>query len=297
MQANDKSVTIRQPSVANLMIDSSDRAKGSCWEFVISKPQNIANGFFTRIGATEVVLEWTVPNVPTIDGANQTITFNFTAPVASYTVSFTPGFYTVADVLDYCVAKLNSLTSAGAFVIQNVNGVPAIVSTVNLIFDVVTGTGRLYEQMNFSTPPGVSYVAPFNPDLRPYRYIDFLAPDLTYNQRVKDATTALTDQNVLVRWYFDYDNPVASDTYGFPIFMGYEPFRTRRLYNPPKQISWSSEMPIGNLGFRVIGTYSLPGLINPTNVQEVVGSNFAPYDGNSIYGNASWMMTLQLSEN
>jgi len=61
----EKAVTIRYPATANLMIDSSDRnttRNPSAWDFQITKNQSIQNGFFTRVGTTEVVLEWCEPN-------------------------------------------------------------------------------------------------------------------------------------------------------------------------------------------------------------------------------------------
>ena len=34
--------------------------------------------------------------------------------------------------------------------------------------------------------------------------------------------------------------------------MGYSPFSIRRTFNPPKQIKWSPNQPIGQLSFRVL---------------------------------------------
>lgn len=274
MNANQLGTTIRQPSVANLMIDSADRktdAYPSPWDFVITKNQSLFNGFFTRIGATEVVLEWNQPNI--IDGSNNELIFTLTTggPVTVQIAELGNNFYTVAEVLDACVAQLNDATSAGRFTIVSLGGITGIQDASGNITSV---TGSLAPQMRFADT-GAPFIYPEAPDLRPYRYLDFVSNQLTYNQSVKDATSNLRDQSVLLRWYFAFDSPVATDKYGYPILMGYEPFVLRRLYNPPKQIAWESNMPLGQVGFEVYGN---DGKI----VQDVLGN---------------WLMTLQISEN
>ena len=273
MNSNAVGTLIRVPATANLMVDSQDRrdrsnSGSSPWDFTIQKNQSILNGFFTRIGATEVVLEWDRFNIVT--GKNDTLIFAQAAAPNSVTVTLSEAFYTVADVLDACVAQLNTATTAARYVVQNVDGLYGIVDTTNVNFTVVTGT--LAPQMNFTAVADAAL--PVAPDLRPYRYVDFISSQLTYNQNLKDATTNLIDQNVLVRWYFSFDNPVPSDQYGFPVLMGYEPFNLRRLYNPPKQIAWENNMPIGQLAFQVVDS-----------------------TGAIITGNGDWLMTLQVSEN
>jgi len=259
---------IRVPATANLMVDSQDRRNGTAWDFTIQKKQSILNGFFTRIGATEVVLEWDKYNIVT--GKNDTLIFAQSAAPNSVTVELPEGFYTVAEVLDASVTQLNAATTAGRYAVERVGGLYGIVDTTTITFTGVTGT--LAPQMNFAVAGDA--VLPVAPDLRPYRYIDFISTQLTYNQNLKDATTNVSDQNVLVRWYMSFDNPVPSDQYGFPILMGYQPFYLRRLYNPPKQIAWENNMPIGQLGFQVVD-----------------------HTGAVITGNGDWLMTLQVSEN
>ena len=101
----DKGTTIRQPATANLMIDSADRDEArynSPWDFQITKGQSILNGFFTRVGTTEVTLEWNIPNglvfqsLPAISVTWQTgpSTQNV-FPVVTY-----DQFYTVEQALD-----------------------------------------------------------------------------------------------------------------------------------------------------------------------------------------------------
>lgn len=269
MISNAVGTQIRVPATANLMLDSRDRAGSDteAWDFIITKRQSILNGFFTRIGATEVVLEWDKYNIVT--AKNDTLTFNQTGGV-THTVTLSEGFYTVAEVLDGAVEALNAATAANRYAVQKVGALYGIVDTTAVAFTSITG--NLAFQMNFTLVADVAF--PVAPDLRPYRYIDFISTQLTYNQNLKDATTNTTDQNVLVRWYMSFDNPVPSDQYGFPILMGYQPFYLRRLYNPPKQIAWENNMPIGQLAFQVVDE-----------------------TGTVITGNGDWLMTLQVSEN
>ena len=68
---------------------------------------------------------------------------------------------------------------------------------------------------------------------------------------MKDASTAKIVRDVLVRWYFAFDQPPALDAYGFPILMGYTPFCLRRTFSPAKQSMWENNIPVGNLEFQV----------------------------------------------
>ena len=135
----------------------------------------------------------------------------------------------------------------------------------------------------FTSPQG--FLNPPSPtmDLRAIRYLDFVSAQLTYNQDLKDSSTNISTQNaplsvvrdVLARWYMAYDNQSARvDGYGFPIYMGYEAFVLRRLFNPPKQIRWENIQPVGNISFQV---YTDTGMLAPM-----------------TYSN--WLMTLQVSE-
>jgi hypothetical protein len=272
MNAQQVGTTIRQPSTANLMIDAEDRnftAYPSPWDFQIVKNQSLFNGYFTRIGATEVVLEWNKPNVA--DNSTLEFTLSVGGVETVLLASFGDAFYTVAEVLNAAVASLNTQTTAGRFTIATLDGLTGIQDASG---DITAVGGTLAGKMNFVIT-GSGFTFPDSPDLRPYRYLDFVSSQLTYNQSVKDATSNLRDQSVLVRWYFAFDNPTPSDQYGFPILMGYEPFYLRRIFSPPKQIAWESNMPVGQVGFQVYGN---DGLIVP-----------------GTFG--SWLMTLQISEN
>lgn len=315
----EKGTTIRQPSTANLMVYSGDRIDlsgngqpyynvtglpvfsvyPSPWNFRIQRPNSIMNGFFTRIGVTELCLEWFVPNISG-DLGNNYINFTVGGFATPQLIALTSGFYTVKDALDSLVYVLNNNTyySANSVVFSiavapiAVNDVGPPVSTTgqNVVYALCCEVASVPTSFAMSATLLRSYLD-FDvtgsqdkrrvraPDLRPYRFIDFISPDLTYAQGVKDGATNFYNDNVLVRWYFDFDSPPEFDAYGFPILMGYKPFCLRRAYNPPKQIRWETNLPIGNLGFQVVDE----------------NHNLVSNLGNARFDSA-WLMTLQVSE-
>ena len=275
----ERATPIRYPSTANLMLDSKDRPSPlttSPFDFAITKTYSLMNGYFTRIGTTEVVLEWCVNN---ISAALGNLSFSITDNNNTvHTITLTGGAYTVAEAMDEIVALLNGLNLAGYnWESTLAGGRPILGGGGTNDFTVLPPT-KLSVQLGFDPLNQVPEISQelYCPDLRPYRYIDFVSPQLTYNQDVKDSSTAPFVRDVLCRWYFADDVPPERDALGLPILMGYTSFCRRRLYNPPKQIKWSSNQPLGNLTFQVYGD-----------------------DGNIITDfepQTNWLMTLQFSE-
>jgi hypothetical protein len=268
----DKAVTFRQPSTANLMIDSADRPGGTPWDFQITRQNSILNGFFTRIGTTEVVLEWGEPNI--VEG-EILIDISGTSARSTQTLTIFDSFVTMADLL-------NEIASVSA------NGVTFTVATVGANVSINATGGRfqfltspLAVQAAITIGGGLATSKPVGnigiPDLRLYRYIDFTCPQITYAQDLKDSSTQLINRDVLCRWYMAEDQPEPADEYGFPILMGYQPFVRRRLFNPPKQVKWDTNLPLGNLVFQVYGDD---------------GELLQSYSGAS-----NFLLTLQASEN
>jgi hypothetical protein len=291
----DKTINIRQPSTANLMIDSQDRAnpntgsyalQPSAFNFQIQRTNSILNGFFTRIGTTEVVLEWSEPNIR-VDLSNNFLNIN-TAAAGDVTVTIpSPAFHNVADTMDAIVKAANALGTIGTWSVDlTTYASPALVSTVSYR---VADTA-LARQLSLITSTVIrnTFNLVVDPDLRQFRYIDFVSSQLTYNQDLKDSSTAPIVRDVLCRWYFAWDYEAANDKYGYPIEMGYNAFVIRRLFSPPKQIRWSTSQPIGNLSFEVYGDNGL--LVT----QFATPSTRAPLG--LIRFNTNWLMTLQVSE-
>jgi len=300
-------VPIRQPSTANLMLDSADRnlaINPSANDFTISRSNSILNGFFTRVGTTELVLEWLTPNFsPTADAAD-TWGIAYTAPSAP-----TPGsgnipsaFFTQADLIDYLLRLLNitGATTTPATTWSIVAEGPPSPSGVAVTLvpnqDVtIQLTGTLASRLRLPTgalaitAAGISAgLRVYSADLRLYRYLDFVSSQLTYNQALKDASTAAIVRDVLARWYFAFDQPPTEDQYGFPILMGYTPFVLRRTFSPPKQIRWESNIPIGNLAFQV---YQPSG-----ELALMTGGPLGQSPITSAAQGTNWLMTLQVSE-
>lgn len=283
-------VTIRQPATANLMVDSFDRTSsqfGLANSFQIAKTQALLNGFFNRIGLTELTLEWFTPNISPVNGNNTLVidlSGNTTGTVTD-TLTIPTGFYTQELLLNFIADYLTTisavLTPAPTWtVVASTLGSGALLTPSADVYAAFSGNLATILNLPPALLPGP--YATNNPipigaaDLRGIRYIDFISTQLTYNQDLKDASTAPIVRDVLARWYFAYDNYTAVDAFGFPILMGYEPFTLRRTFSPPKQIRWDNIQPVGNISFEV---YRDGGALCP------------------MTPNTNWLATLQVSEN
>ena len=280
----DKTINIRQPSTANLMIDSADGPqvggyRKNPWDFLINPTASILNGYFTRVATTEVVLEWNIPNISEANN-NNSLTFTVESG-GTHTIILLDGFYTTVQLLTTFINEANNSQvevvfklDASGFFVASATGSPNVSFTAT----------NLLAQLGIvpNDPADTWYLS--NVDLRYYRYLDFVSSKLTANQDVKDSTTNPYKRDVLCRWYMAYDNPVPVDSGGWPVLMGYEPFQLRRIFSPPKQIRWESNISIGQLDFQVYGTgYSVP------NGGEIIISPV--YDSRS-----NWLMSLQITE-
>ena len=294
----EKGVPIRMPSTANFMIDSTNRVPvvftpGAQFslanDFLIQKNNSLLNGFFTRLGVSEVYLDWNTPNVFK-DLSNNVLRYDVSG-VGSIAIPFLDNFYNVEQMANTIATKLNDLSGATGlgWTIQALyppgTGFSLVPSNQGVYYAL---SGNLATQMGLDNPlgglgTGVRVVIPGggnysgskrSASLTTIRYLDFVSAQLTYNQELKDATTAL-NKDVLCRFYFCQDIIPPVDAYGFPIHMGYTPFMIRREFNTPKQIKWSANQPIGQVSFQVYDqTGQLAKFTPPTN----------------------WCMTLQVSE-
>lgn len=299
----EKGVPIRQPSTANLMVDSQDRytrdASGNIEyynpvNFVINKRNSILNGYFTRIGVTEVVLEWFQPNITdTNAGFANANEFAITDSSGTHAITIPVGFYNVATLVQTMATEMSSVSgkvytasggggqaridvSGGQYQFLNSGLLSSIPERLGFETDV-SGAFHSVGEVAYNLD-GIGWT----PDLRLYRYIDFVSTSLTYNQDLKDATTAASIDNILCRWYFAEDTPSALDAYGFAILQGYEQFVRRRIFSPPKQIKWSPNQPIGQIQFQV--QYQPPVTINSSPLVLPVDTQM------------DFLMTLQISE-
>jgi hypothetical protein len=199
------------------------------------------------------------------------------------------GFYNVAQLLDALVPLLNAQLGTGsAFSITNTNGIISITNSQNTFTVSEINSSFLVYQLGFYL---AAFLSPalsqriIDPDLRIYRFLDFVCPEITYAQDVKDATTNSVVVDTLARFYMAYDESPQIDKYGFPILLGYNSTSIRRAFNPPKQIRWTNGLPLGNLRFQVYGGLNR----TPSNASTII-----EWDDNN--DSTNWMMTIQVSE-
>lgn len=280
----ENGMPIRQPSVANLMVDSADRNNYDntfANSFTIQRNNSILNGFFTRIGTTEVVLDWFGQNISQGDRPADTLIMTLPTIPTVITVDAPSGTYTQADLVNWVNLSLTANSGVSWVATKNPHGVGALLTpnapvTVGLGGTIATKLNIASAPVAYGPNPGQPTALPiFTADLRPYTYIDFISSQLTANQSVKDASTASIVRDVLCRWYWAFDEPPSLDEYGFPILMGYTTFCLRRTFSPAKQIRWETNIPIGNLSFEVVDSSG-----------NLVDFNYQ----------TNWLMTLQVSE-
>jgi len=227
------------------------------------------NGYFTRIAPTEVNLDWCVDNINTY-WSNTLLRFQPSilagAAVSTITVPLANGKYTTAQALKQTISTFNgnatastsqlTLSTIGAGGIFRGGEVSLQMFSTATITPYRVVDDNLAQQIDLqgrtaTYVSSVSQTAIGCPKILPTSYIDFIAPNLTYNQNLKDATTSLTTNDILFRWYLAWDSPEPLDEYGYPIYQGYKSFIQRREIPFPKQIGWKANQPIGQLAFQV----------------------------------------------
>ena len=273
----EKGQTIREPSTANFLIDSTDRDDKypTAGDFQIISNQSLLNGFFTRLAPVEVVLDWCVDNISV---STENTTFSVNVGGTDYVATLADGQYNVQQALDALVVALNGAGTGITFSVGGTAGASGQ-KTLTATGNFVINDTQLARELNLAigSAAGVDY--PVNcPLLLPYTYLDFVSQQLTYNQDLKDTTTNYIKRDVLYRWYFAWDGPAPLDTYGYPINQGYQRFVQRRYIPFPKQIRWDNIQPIGNLGFQVFS------------------SQGTPLDPAASAGEFEWKMTMLVSE-
>jgi hypothetical protein len=274
----EKGTTVRQPSTANLMISSLDRnltVYPNPFDFQITKKASILNGFFTRIGVTEVCLDWCVHNLDDANGTNS-LTIDLSGNPGTV-ITLPTGNYTVEEALDALVVALNAETPTTDQTFSITTFPVSLEVDVGNFQILQTNQGDLADALDIEMAAPADNVYCLCPNLQPFSYIDFVSNQLTYAQDLKDSSTTEFDRDVLCRWYFAEDVQESYDGYGFPILMGYKRFFRRRIFSPPKQIRWEPNLPIGNLSFQVY-----------TDQKEIIQ--------NSDTEGTAWYMTLQVSE-
>ena len=279
---NENVVNFRNPSSANFYIDSLNRTTDisgeSSTNFTISSNQSLLNGFFTRLGMTEIVLDWAVPNI-SVDLSNNLFTIVYNTNVVK-TIIIADGLYDIENILETIKNQLNAGSTGITFtIVQNSNDTNKVYLVGDAVFSIVET--KLSRLLRFTqgdgqpSPVQLEHRILEYPDLLTNRYIDFVCNNLTNNQKVKDGSTAPVVYDTIYRWYFAWDNTDSSvDGLGFTIKQGYNAFTSRRYLSFPKQINWAASQPIGNLNFLV---YNSSG-----NILAITGPSYMEFSMNLL---------------
>ena len=321
-EVEDRAVTVRPSSTANFYVDSLDKQTGQSGDFLINKNQSLFNGFFKRIAVSEVVLDWGIPNVADWWGNNTLTIVNLTTGVTIGPVTLPDGFYTAIQALSEAAGLLNAaaialgdplqvtveftgldvkLVSTGVgndpFYVFWIDGIDPPYALARQLFTTAQLAGAAVANTE---------IIMASPRLQGTTYIDIISPQLTYNQDLKDNTTADIARDALYRWYFADDTvPTNREKFPYtfpavapapavtiltdtqvPVLQGYTPFVLRRALPYPKQIRWENKQPIGQVAFQV---YDDRGRLIDTR-------NF-PWAGGYGGGNFQFQLSMLLSEN
>ncbi len=327
--ARDTAITQRPTSTAILAIDSEDRFRDyddarsvtdplnrSPYNFRITKNQSMMNGFFTRLGVTELVFPWVLPNINVATAPIICTVAGTAIPAAEFLLELDIGFYTpsmIASALQTLVRNINPVT-LGAFTMTygvssigiptttqlpifqyNTNNVPA---GITISFRPLTAADdpffnnparkQLFDILGFSNANTV--LAAENFGAQTYcqftRYIDIVCTQLTANQALKDTMSQVVARDVLCRVYVGDAQGVqstvlpSSSTFCPP---GCMPTTIYRDFSQAKQIQWIPNQPVpGSLKFEVF---------------DDAGFALSDYDYLNSGNGANWSMTVLVSEN
>jgi len=288
MFQEQSAMPIRNPSTANLLIDSQDRnnlANTQSTDFTITKQSNILAGYFTRLGVVEIVLNYSIPN---ISAKYDTDRFSITLGGVTNVFRIQDGNYTVENVMTFLIQAAQLQFPGVTFAFGGAYGA--------LDFSAVDGAGNpvdftindtpLARMLGLQIGADISLYEINQPNLIPkqLRYLDFVCTQITYQQGLKDASTSNYTRDILYRWNLGWDTPPPFDQDGYPINQGYIPFVQRRYLSFPKMVKWDTQQPIGQLSLQV---YDANGSIVQVQTQDFI---------NPELGNLEYSMGLLVSE-
>ena len=319
----EDTITVRPSSTALFCVDSEDRYNSypqrrtsPTFPFTMSivKNQALLNGFFKRVALTELRMYWTLPNIHQAWG-NNTITWNTGG--TNYTATIPDGFYD----LDSLMATIQDLIrtapsgSIATFIaLANVDGTSSYSSggATTFFFPAPTSSVKtLYDMLNLITTTAATSAQGGVANLRSTDYVDIVCSQLTYNQKLKDGSSAVFNRDIVERVYLDDTtkslgrfntnlftaagaaNGFQAAAYDITNFTnGCTPFTIYRQFSLPKQIRWDDAQPLGNLIFELFddqgrSIQSLWTTVYPT---------ITP--ASTFYANSfAWNLSLLISEN
>jgi len=320
----EAAVTVRPSSTAVLAIDSADRYPTYQTDFTedtnpysiqITRNQAILNGFFTRIALTEFVFPFYLPNI----NANTNALYFQKNGGATVTGYIPIGFYTGTQLAAAVQTMLQANGFAAATVVYQITpdatgggfypGSFVINTNTADTIEFVRGSGgggfgtnstvgqfQLFDLMRLPAGAGAgTLVNGYSTRCRYIEYIDVVCTQLTYNQDLKDSSSAPNNRDILARIYVETENDQPGAVYrngGFLDAMdtvpGMYPFTIYRQFKTPKQILWNKNQALGNLRIDLYDNHGNPlqGPIVP-GPDPLVWNDAMP----------DWRMTLLVSEN
>jgi hypothetical protein len=325
--ARDTAITQRPTSTALFTIDSEDRYENytearlaliSPYDFSITLPASLLNGFFTRLAVSEIVFPWNVPNInkKTKQIIVRVQNLVVPGPPVDTEIELLTGFYTPAQLAAEIQRLVRfSVANMGAFVMEYGNyagyAIDAPVfsyASVDLNYGVAflpmtplstdwpynDQSRQLFDVLGFSTENTIADALSAGlgrsggPTFaQACRYVDIVSPQLTYNQALKDGSSQRTVRDALVRLYLlDPANIQSTTVPSSATFCppGCAPTIVYRNFTQPKQIQWLPNQPIvGALRFQV---YDDEGDL----LEDFVNPSVPP-------SRMNWSMTLLVSEN
>jgi hypothetical protein len=336
--ARDTAITQRPTSTALFVVDSEDRFNNyiearspyasSPYEFSITQPSSLMNGFFTRLAVTEVNFPWVIPNIstktnkifvqwvvgasPTINEALIELNYGFYTPsqlaaelqvavraADAALVNFTmvygvldvPGKPLVNNYPGFTYKSNDATITIGFKPMVPLSSDYPYASNVRQLFDVL----GLNDENNMATLDPVAYTQDSFSGItycQSIRYIDLVCSQLVYNQALKDTGSQKSIRDSLCRIYVVEPGSVQATTATSSATFcppGCSPTTLYRDFSYPKQIQWLPNQPIvGALRFIV---YDDEG--DELALSDVIGKDTGIFSQNKT----NWSMTMLVTEN
>ena len=276
--SEEDTITVRPSSTALFCIDSADRyasiqdrAVGtqSPYQFNIVKNQALLNGFFKRIALTEIVFPYYIPNINT---RTDSIQVSLNGGAASTLTLVALGFYSPAALAAELQTALITLTSVATITVGYLDG--RFIINTNSADTLSFGRGnygglgarinqfQLFDLLNMGPANTVASTIQITgvTRCRYTEYIDIVSSQLTYNQKLKDASSDKIVRDVLARVYVEtednliqpyYNSTSSAEVISTNDIPGTYPFTVNRKFPLPKQIRWDDTQPLGNVSFEV----------------------------------------------
>jgi hypothetical protein len=286
----------------------------SPYDYTIRKAESLMNGFFTRIGISEVNFPWGIPNV---NRKTQQIIVIYSfqgGPLQEVQITLPGGFYTPFELATVMQTTVRAETPMAAFTMTyGLDGCPrftydpadpdyavfwAPLPYESVDYPFPNTTKQLYDLFGFSAGNNIGSSAGKGgyTFCQFTRYVDICCFQLTNNQALKDQTSQTIARDALCRVYLGDANIPGDVKTNDELFCppGCAPFTIYRNFTMPKQIQWIPNQPIpGFLRFTVFddsGTVlseAIKGIINPADPEVTIDE--------AVF--LDWSMTMLVSEN